>query len=258
MWSFPFIDPVVVTVFGWPIRWYGLMYLCGIWLGWFYVRAQTVFFPQILQKHIDDFLPYLVAGVLIGGRLGYVCFYDPLHFYAHPLSILKVWEGGMAFHGGVLGVAFAFVLYAWRHHLPLGSLADICLLGVPIGLFFGRLGNFINQEAYGRLTEMPWGVVYPAVDGFLRHPSQLYEATLEGIVLFAMLRFLTPALSGRPWALTGVFLLGYGAMRFWVELYRVPDALVSLGVITLTIGQVLSLPMIIVGAWLIWWRLKKS
>ena len=252
------ISPVAFQIFGWPIRWYGLMYLIGIWLGWFYIRTQAVYFSVISKKYIDDFLPFCVAGVLLGGRLGYVIFYDPSYFYANPASILKVWEGGMAFHGGALGVGFAFLLYAWWHRLPLGVLADSYVVGVPVGIFFGRIGNFINQEAYGRLTDMPWGVVFSRVDPYLRHPSQLYEAFLEGIVLFWILRLFTPLLSRKPWALTAIFLFSYGIIRFWVELYRVPDGWVSLGFVTLTVGQFLSIPMLFGGGWLLWSRLKKG
>jgi len=256
MWVMPAIDPVAFEIFGWPVRWYGLMYLVGVWLGWLYIRAYAYRSTRMMQKEIDDFLPWCIAGIVLGGRLGYVLFYSLDYFLKEPFLILHVWQGGMSFHGGLLGVAVAFLLFTWIRRLSLSLLVDFWVLGVPIGLFFGRIGNLINQEAYGRITTVPWAVVFPFVDGYPRHPSQIYEALLEGVLLFLILRLSVRTLIVRPWAMTGAFLLGYGVFRWFAEIYRVPDGLIVWGGMTLTMGQALSLPMIIIGGGLLWWRLR--
>lgn len=256
MWIFPFVDPVAFSVFGWPVRWYGLMYMLGIWLGWLYVRSVAYRSSRGMCKEIDDFLPWCVMGVVLGGRLGYVLFYDLSYFLENPALIWQTWRGGMSFHGGLLGVAFSFMLFAWKRGLSLALLTDFCVMGVPIGLFFGRIGNLINQEAYGRITDVPWAIIFPEIDGYPRHPSQIYEAFLEGLLLFIVLRVFAKHLLVKPWAITGLFLLSYGVVRWFAELYRVPDALIYFYGIHLTIGQVLSLPMMMVGGGVLWWRLR--
>jgi phosphatidylglycerol:prolipoprotein diacylglycerol transferase len=224
-------------------------------------------------ERADDLLTAIILGVILGGRLGFVLFYQPLYYLAHPLDILKVWEGGMSFHGGFLGVLAAGLWFARRHGVPAMQLSDAMALVAPIGLFFGRIANFVNAELWGRPTDLPWGVIFPGADaqdcpGVLpglcaRHPSQLYEAGLEGLVLGLVLWLLVrrDALK-RPGLLTGVFLVGYGAARFAVEFVRQADAqfitpdnplghALQLGGFGLSMGQILSLPMILAGLWFI-------
>ena len=179
---FPNIDPIALTVLGWPIRWYGIMYLIGIWCGWLWARRQHCYFEGISQADIDDFIPWLVFGVIIGGRLGYVLLYDPIYFIAHPLDILKTWRGGMSFHGGVMGVACALLFYATRRKIPLSSFADNLVLCVPIGLFFGRLRYLIIQEVCVRITDVSWAFIFPAVDIYPRHPCQVYVVLLGAVL----------------------------------------------------------------------------
>ena len=253
-----FLDPVAFSLFGLPVRWYGLMYFIGILLAWVYMRRTAKLFPFFSQQELDDAIPWLVGGIVVGGRLGYVLFYQPALIFENPLAILKTWEGGMSFHGGLLGVLAALIIYAKKNNVVPSSLFDVMACGTPIGLFFGRIGNFINQEAWGRVTEVPWGVVFPKVDAYARHPSQLYEAGLEGILLFLVLWWLRRVLCGIPWALGFTFLLGYGALRWVAELYRVPDAFFVWGNhLVITEGQLLSLPMIVAGLFFFWWRFRR-
>jgi len=251
---FPTIDPVLIELGPLAIRWYALAYIAGLVLGWRYLRrlvrrpgwAAT---PEI----VDDFLFYATLGVVIGGRLGYVVFYNPSYFLAHPFEVVAVWQGGMAFHGGLIGVALGAWYTARKHGVAPLELGDAAAVAAPIGLFFGRLANFINGELYGRPSGLPWAMVFPAGGPLPRHPSQLYEAALEGLVLFAVMAWLArggydPARRGR---LAGVFLVGYGLARFAVEFVRQPDPQLGLLLGVVTMGQLLSLPMIALGAWLI-------
>lgn len=242
-----FPDPVLIHIMGWPIRWYGLSYLVGIWLAFSYMGFIAQKSGVFHKKDVDQFLPWAVIGILLGGRLGYVFFYDPMMVWQDPVAIFKTWEGGMAFHGGFLGVVMAFTLFCWRHHLHMGRFADILAMGAPIGIFFGRLGNFINQEAFGRVTDVPWGVVFPKVDPLVRHPSQLYEAFLEGLFLWFLLYMLRPYVQRKPWLLSAVFLFGYGACRWLAELYRFPDGVFCVSGLCVTYGQFLSFPMLVIG-----------
>lgn len=281
---FPDISPELfsVTIFGFTLalRWYALAYIFGILIGWWLVvravrqpRIWKEETPPATTQQVEDLLFWVIAGVIGGGRLGYVLFYQPGSYLSDPLSILRVWEGGMSFHGGALGVIIATFFYTWRHQLPRLQLGDMVALGIPPGLLLGRLANFINAELWGRPTDLPWGVAFPTeaaqycpeVLGLCaRHPSQLYESFLEGFVLGALLLWLAwkrGALK-RPGTIMGVFLAGYGIARFLVEFVRQPDAqFVSvgnplglawqLGGYGLTMGQILCLPMIVIGAILI-------
>lgn len=281
---FPDISPEIfsISIFGFELalRWYALAYIVGILLGWqLVVRAvktpklwhnQT---PAMNAPQIEDLLTWVIVGVILGGRLGYVLFYQPGYYLNHPGEILAVWQGGMAFHGGLLGVIVAGLIYTWRHNIPRLSAADIMALGVPPGLLLGRLANFINAELWGRPTSLPWGVAFPTqaaqfcpdVAGICaRHPSQLYEAALEGLLLVAVLIWLvwrSGALK-TPGLVAGVFFAGYGMARFTVEFVRQPDAqFISegnpLGLAWhvagwgLTMGQILSIPMILLGIFLV-------
>ena len=251
---FPSIDPVLIEIGPFAIRWYALAYIAGIILGWRYCLYLATRPPRIVTRaQFDDFVVWAVLGVILGGRLGYVLFYKPLHFLQNPLEIPMVWEGGMSFHGGMLGVILAMFLFTRQRGLPFFALADIVACATPIGLFFGRLANFINQELYGRPADLPWAVVFPAGGPLPRHPSQLYEAALEGVVLFLVL-FLLARFTEVRWrlgVLSGVFLAGYSLSRIIVEMFREPDAHLGYLIGGTTMGQWLSVPMLLVGIFFI-------
>ena len=252
---FPTIDPVIVQFGPIAIRWYGLAYVAGLILGWRYMHVMNRRYAQAMQpRDIDDLLFWMTLGVVLGGRLGSVLFYNLPYYIDNPLAVLAIWQGGMSFHGGLLGVIVAEVLFARRRGIPLLAMADLVAVAVPIGLFFGRIANFINGELYGRTTDVAWAMVFPGSDGLPRHPSQLYEAGLEGIVLFVVLYLLArrPGGFARPGALTGVFLIGYGLSRIVVELAREPDAYPGYLIGGTTMGQWLSLPMLLAGLFLLW------
>ena len=279
MIPFPNISPEIfsVTVFGFEfaLRWYAVSYIAGFVAAYYLMRAfvRKVYlwrldYPPIEDEQVEDFLTHLILGVIIGGRLGYVFFYNFSYYLTSPLDILKIWDGGMSFHGGFLGVVIAAMIFSSKNAVNFIGLADLLAVASPPGLLFGRIANFINAELWGRPTDVPWGVVFPGeaaqtcpgvVGVCARHPSQLYEAGLEGILLFILLLLLV--LRGafkRPGLLAGVFVAGYGASRFYVEYFRVPDAqffssenpygyAYTFGDFGLTMGQTLSLPMVLVG-----------
>jgi len=252
------VDPVAFSIGPLIVRWYALAYLAGFLLGWKYclrlVMNQGDKRPN--ADDIDSFLTWAVIGVILGGRLGYVLFYNFEYYIDNPSNILKLWNGGMSFHGGMLGVLFAMFFYAKKHKINVFELSDIISAATPIGLFFGRIANFINGELYGRQTDMPWGVVFPTGGDIPRHPSQLYESYLEGLVLFLILFFLIKSPKRQVGMVTGVFLLGYGFFRALIEFAREPD--VQIGYIAgfISMGQILSLPMIIGGIVIITFALK--
>lgn len=247
---FPEFNPVALQLGPLAIRWYGLAYVAGLLLGLSYVKHLLRRFPVkgFTPEYVDDLFVWIVVGVIGGGRLGFVLFYDPVRFLHAPLDVFKVWQGGMSFHGGCLGVILAMFLFARRRRLHPLDIADRVVCAVPFGLFFGRLANFINGELWGRHTtpDLPWAMVFPHVDYFPRHPSQLYEAGLEGLILFAALWLATRKrlIRGEP---SGVFLTGYALARIFVENFRTPEIVHDLGFIALTQGQLLSLPMLAVG-----------
>lgn len=249
---FPAIDPIAIELGPLAIRWYALAYLTGLLGGWWYLRflaRRTPGGPNDVQ--VDDFLVWATLGVVLGGRLGYVLFYKPSYYLANPLDILKVWQGGMAFHGGVLGVIVAIYLFSRLRKLSFLRMGDLVCAVVPIGLFFGRIANFINGELWGRpAPDVPWAFVFPHGGDVPRHPSQLYEAVLEGLVLFIVLHLLwrVTALRERQGFIAGAFLAGYGISRFIVEFFREPDDFLGTVAAGMTMGQLLSLPMILVGA----------
>lgn len=251
MLAFPQIDPVAFYIGPLPLRWYGLAYVAGFLLGIAYFKylCRKMKGSTLTSKHVDDYFIWVIIGVIVGGRLGYVLFYNASYYLSHPLQILQTWHGGMSFHGGVLGCVLATYLFARKKNLPLHELSDKLAAAAPIGLFFGRIANFINGELYGRPTELPWGMVFPMGGELPRHPSQLYEATLEGLVLFILL-FIVAKRAPKPWTLTGLFLLGYGAFRFLIEYARMPDAHLQEGLFsTITMGQILCLPMVFIGVY---------
>jgi phosphatidylglycerol:prolipoprotein diacylglycerol transferase len=255
---FPNFDPVLIQLGPFAIRWYALAYIVGILGGWLYARA-IIRSPRLwggpapmTTTHYDDFIVWVTLGIILGGRLGYVLFYNPSYFLAHPSEIIQLWKGGMSFHGGFLGCVIAVIGFARWRGISILSLGDLVCAVAPIGLFLGRIANFINAELWGRTTDVAWAFVFPGAGPLPRHPSQLYEATLEGIVLFAalalMMRF--GALK-RPGTILGAFCLGYGIARTICEFFREPD--VQLGYLWggATMGMLLSLPLMIAGVALI-------
>jgi phosphatidylglycerol:prolipoprotein diacylglycerol transferase len=255
----PQFDPVALQLGPLAIHWYGLMYLAGfmtfLWLG--RKRIAVLNHPQINAKLLDDLLFYGVLGVILGGRLGYVFFYKASYYLAHPLEIFAVWQGGMSFHGGFLGVLVAMAWFAHKQKLHWLQLTDFIAPLVPPGLAFGRLGNFINGELWGRPTDVPWAMIFPKVDNLPRHPSQLYEFALEGVLLFALLWLY--ARKPRPvGAVSGVFLIGYGSFRFIAEFSREPDDFLGLLSWGMSMGQWLSLPMVIAGIAMLFWSKRSA
>jgi phosphatidylglycerol---prolipoprotein diacylglyceryl transferase len=258
--EYPAIDPVLTTIGPFPIRWYALAYIVGLLLGWVYarylVRRDRLWgdLPRPSVASIDDLLIYMAAGVILGGRIGYIVFYDPANYIAHPGDIVALWKGGMAFHGGLAGSILAIYLFARRQQVGFASVLDIAAAAVPIGLFLGRIANFIKPELWGRVCalpcDVPWAMVFPGAGPLPRHPSQLYEAGLEGLVLFLIL--FAAVQSGalrRPGLVAGIFAIGYGLARIAVEFFREPDP--QLGYLFnsgwLTMGMLLSLPLIGAG-----------
>jgi phosphatidylglycerol:prolipoprotein diacylglycerol transferase len=258
--SFPNIDPVIVHLGPLAIHWYGVGYIVGILFAWWYAK-RLVTNPKLWAngvlpmkpEDLDDFIVWAAIGVVLGGRTGYVLFYDLPRYIANPLDIFAVWQGGMSFHGGLLGTVLAMVLFARSRKILTWSLLDVVAAGVPVGLGLVRLANFINSELWGRLSDAPWAVVFPNGGPFARHPSQIYEALLEGLVLFLVLRFLTHSRLKlkTPRFVGGAFVCGYGLSRIFVEFFREPDAQIGylLGTGWLTMGMVLSLPMVLFGIW---------
>ena len=244
----PQFDPVAFQLGPLAVRWYGLMYLAGfvlfIVLGRRRARAQML--TGWRPADVDDMLFFGVFGVILGGRLGYVLFYKPMYYLAHPLEIFEVWQGGMSFHGGFLGVLIALWLFARHRHKALLDVTDFVAPLCPLGLAAGRLGNFINAELVGRATDVPWATVFPQVDNVARHPSQLYQFGLEGVLLFIVLWIYASRQRPRG-AVSGLFLIGYGTFRFIAEFAREPDAFLGLLAGGLTMGQWLSMPMVVAG-----------
>jgi phosphatidylglycerol---prolipoprotein diacylglyceryl transferase len=251
---FPAIDPVLIQIGPFAIRWYALAYIFGLVLGWQYLRW-LVRRPgwRLTPLEIDDLLLYVTLGVVLGGRLGYILFYRPEFYLSNPLEALAVWQGGMSFHGGLLGIVAASILFARRRRCAVLEVGDAIACAAPIGLFLGRVANFINGELWGRPSEVPWAIAFPGGGPQPRHPSQLYEAGLEGLLLFLVMTWLAlrPRAPGAEGRLTGAFLIGYGVARSIAELFREPDAHLGFLLGGLTMGQLLSLPMVVVGALLV-------
>ncbi|HEY2628910.1 MAG TPA: prolipoprotein diacylglyceryl transferase [Usitatibacter sp.] len=255
----PQFDPIVFSLGPLAVRWYGLMYVLAfvafITLGKYRVRKGLG--NGLTERDVDDMLLWGVAGVILGGRLGYILFYKPEDYFAHPLEMLKIWTGGMSFHGGFLGVLVAVWAYCRRHKLRWISTMDFIAPLTPVGLAAGRLGNFINGELPGRPTDLPWGMWFPQVDHerVARHPSQLYQFAGEGMLLFAIL-WLYSSKPRPAGAVSGAFLVGYGTLRFLVEFTRQPDDFLGLLALGMSMGQWLSLPMIVIGIAMMWWAYR--
>lgn len=268
---FPEIDPIAFSLGPLSIHWYGLAYVAGIMLGWYYARQIAGNnklwggdVSPITKVQLDDFIIWVALGIVVGGRIGYILFYDLPSVIESPIRAIQIWNGGMSFHGGLTGTVIAMIIFARRNGIPIWSLFDVVSAVVPIGLFCGRIANFINGELWGRLTDAPWGMVFcnqyiektngycPGGD-FVRHPSQLYEAGLEGVVLLLVLALLIYSFRALkvPGFVTGVFACGYALSRIFVEFFREPDAQLGylLGTDWLTMGMVLSTPMVLLGIW---------
>ena len=253
--TFPAFDPVLIEIGPLAIRWYALAYLVGLFGGVWYARC-LVLRPPILMKpsQVDDFLMWVLFGVICGGRLGYVLLYKPAYYLAKPAEILMTWEGGMSFHGGLLGVVVAIILFARKNRINKWYISDLVGCAVPIGIFLGRVANFVNGELYGRFApNVPWAMAFPNGGPIPRHPSQLYEAMLEGLLLFLIMHVLwrQNAIRSKPGILTGCFCVGYGVSRIITEFFREPDRHLGFIASGMTMGQLLSLPMILFGIWVV-------
>ena len=256
---FPAIDPVAIALGPFVVRWYALAYIAGLLMGWRYCLILADRPPRLVERRdIDDFLVWATLGVVLGGRIGYVLFYQPGYYLQHPVEALYLWHGGMSFHGGALGVTLAILLFTRARGLAVLAFSDIIAEAIPIGLFFGRIANFINGELFGRETDVPWAMVFPNGGPVPRHPSQLYEAVCEGLFLFLLLLLAEHrGARRRPGIVTGLFLIGYAVARMSGELFRQPDAQLGFLVFGTTMGQLLSIPVLIAGLFLIWWAMRR-
>ena len=240
-------DPVAFQILSFEIRWYSLAYIFGIIIGWSLCKKIFIKNSDINEK-FDDYITYLIIGIIVGGRLGYVIFYNFSYYLDNALDILKIWQGGMSFHGGLLGVIISSFLFARKNNQNPFSYLDQVSLVAPIGIFFGRLANFINSELYGRATDVPWSVIFVKVDNLSRHPSQLYEAILEGVILFLVLMFfIKKDYLRKPGLISASFLIFYSLFRFFIEFFRVPDEQLGYLVLNLTMGQIISLLFVTIG-----------
>ncbi|GBQ65966.1 prolipoprotein diacylglyceryl transferase [Ameyamaea chiangmaiensis NBRC 103196] len=253
---FPQFDPVMVHFGRFGVRWYAMAYITALLLGWRIARRLVALGPRVATDlQVDDFLFWATAGVVLGGRLGYILFYQPMAYLTHPWAMLEVWHGGMSFHGGALGVIAALLLFTWRNGLSFLAFSDRITAVVPLGLMLGRIANFINGELWGREApaSLPWAMIFPEAGPVPRHPSELYEALTEGALLLAALLFAVtrPGIRARPGLVSGLFLLGYAIARSVCELFREPDAFIGFLPFGVTMGQVLCLPMALAGLGLI-------
>ncbi len=243
-------DPVAIQIFSLEIRWYSLAYILGILLGWILSKKIFINHAEIRQQ-FDDYLTYLIIGIIIGGRLGYILFYNFNYYSKNPIDIFKIWEGGMSFHGGLIGIIAVSVWFAKKHDHNHFSYLDVVSIVAPIGIFFGRIANFINSELYGVETTLPWAVKFIKVDDLYRHPSQLYEAFFEGIILFIILiYFRNKGYMKIPGLISGLFLILYSFFRFIIEFFRVPDEQLGYLLLNFTMGQIISFTFLIIGAYL--------
>ena len=243
-------DPVAIQIFSIEIRWYSLAYIFGILIGWLYCK-KILIKDKNISKLFDDLISYLIIGIILGGRLGYVIFYNLEYFSSNPIEILMIWHGGMSFHGGLLGVLASTIIYAKKHNVNKFIFLDLIAGSAPIGIFLGRIANFVNSELYGRETNILWSVIFTKIDNITRHPSQIYEALLEGIVLFFILFFfIKKNYLLKPGLISSLFLIFYSLFRFLVEFFRVPDEQVGFIYLNLTIGQIISLIFLSFGFYL--------
>ena len=244
-------DPVAIQFFSIEIRWYSLAYIIGILIGWF--LSKKIFITDInIKEKFDDFITYLIIGIIIGGRLGYVIFYNYDYYSNNLLDIFKIWEGGMSFHGGLIGIIVASIWFAKKNNQNVFNYLDAVSFVSPIGIFFGRIANFINSELYGIETNVPWAVKFVQVDNLFRHPSQLYEAIFEGLILFLILVFFkNKGFTKIPGFISGLFLIFYSIFRFIIEFFRVPDEQLGYLFFNLTMGQIISFMFLLIGIYLV-------
>jgi len=251
-------DPVAFQFLSLEIRWYSLAYITGILLGWLYCKKQLLK-NQRLSILFDDFVTYLIVGVILGGRIGYTFFYNFEYYLEHPIEIFMIWNGGMSFHGGLIGVIIASKLFSKKHGINQFTFLDLVAMSAPIGIFLGRIANFINSELYGVPTELPWSVKFILIDNINRHPSQLYEAFLEGIILFFILRyFLKNNYLKKPGLISALFLIFYSLFRFFIEFLRMPDQQIGYLVLGLTMGQLISVLFLIFGGVLLIYKKNEN
>ena len=240
-------DPVAFNIFSLEIRWYSLSYIFGIIFGWFYCKKKLIKNDSI-QKLFDDYIFYLIIGIILGGRLGYVVIYNLSYYFSHPFEILMIWQGGMSFHGAVIGVVISTYFFSAKNKINTFYFLDLVALSAPIGIFLGRISNFINSELYGRTTDLFWGVKFEKIDNLIRHPSQLYEAFLEGILLFIFLNYFSKKYKNRLNGFTSsLFLIIYSLFRFLIEFTREPDTQLGYFFDFLTMGQLISIVFLIFG-----------
>ena len=243
-------DPVAIQIFSIEIRWYSLAYIFGILIGWLYCK-KILIKDKNISKLFDDLISYLIIGIILGGRLGYVIFYNLEYFLSNPIEILMIWQGGMSFHGGLLGVLASTIIYAKKHNVNKFIFLDLIAGSAPIGIFLGRIANFLNSELYGRETDILWSVIFTRIDSITRHPSQIYEALLEGVILFFILFFfIKKNYLLKPGLISSLFLIFYSLFRFLVEFFRVPDEQIGFIYLNLTIGQIISLIFLSFGFYL--------
>jgi len=241
-------DPVAFQIFSIEIRWYSLAYIAGISLGWIYCKKRLIKERDILTI-FDDYITYIIIGIILGGRIGYGLIYNLKYYLENPIEIFMVWNGGMSFHGGLIGVIIASKLFSNKHKIDQFIFLDLIALSAPIGIFFGRIANFINSELYGVATKVPWSVQFAIIDNIKRHPSQLYEAFFEGIILFFILRyFFKKNYSKKPGQISALFLFFYSLFRFFTEFFRAPDSQVGYLILNLTLGQLISVVFFIIGS----------
>jgi phosphatidylglycerol---prolipoprotein diacylglyceryl transferase len=240
-------DPVAFNILSLEIRWYSLAYIFGILIGWFLCKKIFIKNSDIGEK-FDDYITYLIIGIILGGRLGYVIFYNFNYYSYNILDIFKIWQGGMSFHGGLLGIILSSIIFAKKNNQDPFEYMDFVSLVAPIGIFFGRLANYINSELYGKTTEVLWSVTFTKIDNLPRHPSQLYEAVLEGAILFLILMYFRKKnYLAKPGLISGLFLIFYSIFRFFVEFFRVPDEQLGYLILNLSMGQIISLVFAIIG-----------
>ena len=243
-------DPVAIQIFSIEIRWYSLAYIIGILLGW--ILSKRFFISNVeLKEKFDDFLTFVILGIIIGGRLGYVILYNPNYYLDNLIDIFKIWEGGMSFHGGLIGVVLASIYFAKKNNQNFFIYLDVISIVAPIGIFFGRIANFINSELYGTETNLPWAVQFIKIDNLYRHPTQLYEAIFEGLILFLILIYLrNKGLMKITGLMSGIFLICYSIFRFMIEFLRVPDEQIGYLIFNLTMGQIISCIFFLIGIYL--------
>ena len=248
-------DPVAFAIFNLEIRWYSLSYIFGIIFGWTYCKKKLIK-NKVIQKLFDDYIFYLIIGIILGGRIGYVFIYNSSYYLSNISEIIKIWEGGMSFHGAVIGIVAATYLFSKKHKVSIFYLLDLVALSSPIGIFFGRISNFINSELYGRETEVFWSTKFVLIDNLSRHPSQIYEAIFEGLILFIILNFIISRDNKKDGYISSLFLIFYSVFRFFIEFTREPDAQIGLLIFNLSMGQIISIIVLFAGV--ILWKFKKN